>query len=591
MLNEERSMMTPHKPLIPVSSGSSLIFKTGSQRSERPYFINKVAPCRKACPIGIDIPAAFHLASKDKIDDALRSYLMENPLPGVCGRVCYHPCEVDCNRAKFDEAISIRGFERFLADNGRVELSNNVTAITKGGRIAVVGSGPAGLSAAYHLARQGYACTIYEEKPELGGMLRYGIPSYRLPRSVLKKEIERILSLGIHTQTGMRVGRDLSWNELDSFDAIFLSMGLQSGKNLFQGEECGKRLLTGLQFLQNPTSWSMEDPKQGVLIIGGGNVAIDVGRTLLRLRGGQGQHITIVCPESKDRMPAIPEEIEEAVEEGLNIVNGWAPHEIHGKEGDLNALDLRRAEVTLDPDTGSVKINLIGQEIRTEHPDRIIVAIGQELGLLDLPKGIETAAGIISTDKFQRTSVPKIFAGGDAAGGKTFVAQAIASGKMGALSIHCFLEGKNVETEFQAHQIANSQAFSFQHLMDHPENGRVDLERVVSFDQINTLFFTKGPRIKPNEKKPQIRIKSFEEIRHGFDRKSVEHEIERCFMCGTCIDCESCLDFCPDISILKDARSATYDFNADYCKGCGVCSVACPRNIIEMVRDMTCETS
>lgn len=591
MLSEERAIIKQHKPLIPVSSGSSLVFKTGNQRSERPYFINKVAPCSQACPIGIDIPTAFHLASKGKFDDALRSYLMENPLPGVCGRVCYHPCEVDCNRANFDGAINIRSFERFLADSGRVERRKYVSANPKDGRIAVVGSGPAGLSAAYHLARQGYACTIFEEKPELGGMLRYGIPPYRLPRSVLNKEIERILSLGIHTQTGTSVGRDLNWSDLDSFDAIFISVGLQSGKNLVQAEEHSEHIVIGLQFLENPASWSMENPRQRVLIIGGGNVAIDVGRTLLRLRGGEGHHITIVCPESKDQMPAIPEEVKEAIEEGLAIVNGWAPHEIHGKEGDLNSLDLRRAEVKLDPDTGSVKINLVGQELRTERTDKIIVAIGQELGMHDFPKGIETAGGIISTDQFQRTSASRIFAGGDVVGGKAFVAQAIASGKKGALSIHCFLEGRDVETEFQAHQITNSQAFSFQHLIEHPENSLVDLKRGVSFDQINTLFFSKSPRINPDERKPETRTKSFEEIRHGLNTESMEQEIERCFRCGTCIDCENCLDFCPDISILKDAKSGTYDFDADYCKGCGVCSVACPRNIIEMVRDMTCETS
>jgi Pyruvate/2-oxoacid:ferredoxin oxidoreductase delta subunit len=272
-------------------------------------------------------------------------------------------------------------------------------------------------------------------------------------------------------------------------------------------------------------------------------------------------------------------------------VNGWAPHEIHGKKGDLNSVDLRRAEVKLDPETGSIKINLVGQEIRTEHADIIIGAIGQGLRMHDLPKGVATAGGIISTDQFQRTSASRVFAGGDAVGGKAFVAHAIASGKMGALSIHCFLEGRDVETEFQAHQIVNSQAFSFHHLIEHPENGLVDLNRGVSFDQINTLFFSKSPRINPDERRPEKRIKSFEEIREGLDTEYMEQEIERCFRCGTCIDCENCLDFCPDISILKDAKSGVYDFDPDYCKGCGVCSVACPRNIIEMVRDMTCETS
>ena len=266
-VNEERSKVKQHKPLIPVSSENSLRFKTGSQRSERPCFISKAAPCRQACPIGIDIPAALHLASEGKIDDALRTYLMKNPLPGVCGRVCYHPCEADCNRSNFDEPINIRSFERFLADNGSVEIQKDVSENAKNRRIAIVGSGPAGLSAAYHLARQGYLCTIFEEKPQLGGMLRYVIPSYRLPKSVLNREIERVLSLGIHTQTGTSVGRDLSWSNLDSFDAIFLSVGLQSGKNLPQTQEYEKDVVTGLQFLESPPAWTLENSVQRVLTV------------------------------------------------------------------------------------------------------------------------------------------------------------------------------------------------------------------------------------------------------------------------------------------------------------------------------------
>ncbi len=215
--------------------------------------------------------------------------------------------------------------------------------------------------------------------------------------------------------------------------------------------------------------------------------------------------------------------------------------------------------------------------------DRIIVAIGQGIKSDNLPEGIEIRQGKIVTDRFGRTSLPKVFAGGDAIGGKAFVADAIASGKMGGLSISCFIEGRDVETAFQTRRIGNSQTFSFQHFIESPEKNSVDLKSVVSFDQINTLFFSKGARNNPDELEPETRKKSFEEVICGLDSARMDEEISRCFKCGTCIDCEICLDFCPDISIVKDAKLGIYSFDTDYCKGCGVCSVACPRNVIEMV--------
>ena len=585
MLNHYRPVLKINDPFVPISSETSLIFKTGGQRSERPFFINKVAPCRHACPIGIDISAAFYKASQGDIDGALHTYLQDNPLPGVCGRVCYHPCEMECNRRHFDESINIRSMERFLSDQGHADITKYIPIHSKKENIAVIGSGPAGLGAAYHLARLGYRVTIFEEKSELGGMLRYGIPSYRLPKSILEREIEKILTLGIQAKVETAAGKDVSWKDLESFDAVFISIGLQSGKTFFESDETDD-ILTGLDFLNDPQKWASKDPQQKTVIIGGGNVAIDVARTLLRLRRGKEDTITVVCPESRDQMPALSEEVKEALEEGIDIVNGWAPNKLHKEDSRPFSLDFHRATVQRDEESGAVEIIPVGSDIQRHRVDKIIVAIGQCLKSNNLPPGIEIRQARIVTDRFGKTALSKFFSGGDAISGKAYVANALASGKMGAFAISCFLEGKDIEKEFLRHRIGDSQNCSFPHFIEGVKNDTINLKKVVSFDHINTLFFSKSPRNNPDKLEPETRKKTFEEVTRSLTKADFEAEIARCFHCGTCIDCEICLDFCPDISIIKDTKLGIYSFNSDYCKGCGVCSVACPRNVIEMVREI-----
>ena len=568
---------------MPISSTSAPVFRTGSQRSERPVFIDKTAPCRHACPIGIDIPTAFHLASQGDFDGALRIYLHDNPLPGVCGRVCYHPCEVECNRGSFDESINIRSFERFLADHGRADITKDVPLHSRKETVAVIGSGPAGLSAAYHLARLGYRVTILEARSELGGMLRYGIPAYRLPRSILDREIDRIRSLGVEMQVETSVGGELSWSELETFHAIFISVGMQSGKVLFETDGVEEHVTTGLDFLADPHQWALEDGGLKTLILGGGNVAMDVARTLLRLRQGNGEHIMVICPESRDQMPALPEEVTEAEEEGITILNGWAPQRLHQEQGRLKSLVFFRAKVTIDKETGEIAITRAGRETQDLMVDKIIVSIGQEMRSNQLPSGIQTERGLIVADQFGRTALPNVFAGGDVIGGKAFVADAIASGKMGALAVSSFLEGGEVEATFRAHRIGQNRTFCFQRLITGDEGDSADLTRLVTFDQINTLFFHMHPRNNPERLEVERRSKTFDEVTAGVEAASMEEEIARCFQCGRCTDCENCLDFCPDLSIIKDAKEGIYRFDSDFCKGCGVCSVACPRGVVEMV--------
>ena len=419
--------------------------------------------------------------------------------------------------------------------------------------------------------------------------MRYGIPPYRLPTEVLDRDIRRVLSLGIEVQLGVKIGKDLEWSALDSFDAVFLSFGLQSGRPLPAAKDSKKMISTGLEFLSDPQKWGRREKTENVLIIGGGNVAIDVARTLLRIRRGRGEKIILVCPETRGQMVALPEEIEEALEEGITIVNGWAPYTFERKGKGRLSVDFFKARVTKDEISGALRIVRSGKENQTLHADKVIVAIGQAWEPVPLPRGIEIKVGRLVTDSFGRTLLPKVFAGGDVAGGRAFVADAIASGKMGAFAIARALEGKDVDREFRDHQIGNGPAFSFHDVMVPPEKNFVDLKKVVSFEELNTLFFNKSPRRHPKTLAPGTRKKGFDEVTRGLTPSMVEGEVSRCFKCGTCIDCEYCMDFCPDLSVLRNEKSGVYGFDQDYCKGCGVCFVACPRHVIEMVGEMVGE--
>ena len=284
-------------------------------------------------------------------------------------------------------------------------------------------------------------------------------------------------------------------------------------------------------------------------------------------------------------MPALAEEIREALEEGITILNGWAPQQLHRKNGKRLAVEFFRAEAERDEASGAVKITPVGIETQKHFADRIIVAIGQTPRPFQLSEEVSIKEDRVATDRFGRTPHPKIFVGGDVTGGKAFVADAIASGKMGALAISCLLEGKGIEAEFRCHQFGDRPSFSFRHFIGPDERNWVDFKKVVSFDQINTLFFYQSARNNSDRLEAVERIRTFQEVNGGLTPERVEDEISRCFRCGICIDCENCLDFCPDVSILKDIELKLYGFDEDHCKGCGICSVACPRNVVEMVSE------
>jgi NADPH-dependent glutamate synthase beta subunit-like oxidoreductase len=571
--------------IAPLSRESTEIFLTGHWSSKKPIYVDKTSPCRQACPIGIDISRAFYEASEGDYHEALRIYRQDNPLPGICGRVCYHPCEGDCNRKEFDEAVNIRGFERFLSDRGRVNLEREAPSRLRREKIAVIGSGPAGLSASYHLARLGYSVTIYEALPEPGGMLRYGIPEYRLPKEVLRKEIGYIQQLGVEIRTGVRVGKDASLADIKrDVHAVFIAAGAHGGMRLgIAGEEL-PGVMEGIRFLRSINLGEKGKTGQRVAVIGGGNTAIDCARTARRIGG---REVRIIYRRSKAEMPALAEDVASVEKEGIRIDFLAAPKGLILDKGRLSGIECARMELGSPDGSGRLQpIPIKGSDFIVPA-DTVITAVGQvpevefvrELGLSLSQRGM-----IEISPENTMTPVEGVFAGGDCAGGKAFVADAIASGKLGAFAISCFLEGKDMKREFQNHRIGTRPSFSFQHFMD-PEKDPVDLKGVVPFDQINTLCFPHHARNNnPDPLEPDESIKTFKEVASGLAPARMEDEISRCFKCGTCTQCDLCFLLCPDISIMKDDASG-YRVKEDYCKGCSICASTCPRHVIEMRGD------
>lgn len=570
------------EPIAPFSQGSTEIFLTGHWSSRKPVYTEKTSPCRPACPIGNDIARAFAYASKGDYDQALTIYRQDNPLPGVCGRVCYHPCELNCNRKEFDEAVNIRGFERFLADNAQVDIKAETPRRFRKERIAVIGSGPAGLSASYHLARLGYSVTIYEALPEPGGMLMYGIPEYRLPKAVVRKEIGYIRQLGVEIKTGIRVGRDVSLADIrKEFQAVFIAAGAQGGVRLGVAGDEMPGVLEGIGFLRDVNLGKKVKIGRKVVVIGGGNTAIDCARTARRVGG---KEITIIYRRSRAEMPALVEDVESLAKEGIKIELLAAPTRVVSQDGRLTGVEcLRMALGAPDASGRPQPVPVPGTEFIVAG-DTVIAAVGQvpevqfakDLGISVSKKGIieispETAA----------TNIEGVFAGGDGAGVNAFVADAVASGKVGALAVFCFLEGKDINQEFRDHQIGGRAPFSFQHVIA-PGNYTIDLEKVVPYDKINTLCFSHAARNNnPEQPLAKKSSKNFHEVTGGIDLARMQAEINRCFKCGTCTHCDLCFLLCPDISIVKNGPDG-YTVREDYCKGCSVCASSCPRNVLEI---------
>ncbi len=561
-------------PTISISFGNMDWNKTGAWRSQRPFYEDKTPPCSAACPLGNDIVAFIRKIAEGDLEGSWNLIKEENPFPGVCGRVCFHPCEAKCNRGKYDEPIAVHALERFVADfaSNLSERAEKVPGARKG-KIAIVGSGPAGWSCAYHLARLQYDVTVFESSSLTGGMLRMGIPSYRLPRGVLDQEISRIVALGVEIRTGNAFGEDLSLDGLRDYQAIFIATGAHRSRSLHIPGEKGKSVLSGIGLLRKINLAKNGKLGNKIAIIGGGNTAVDVARSVIRM----GKKATILYRRSKEEMPAFEDEIAEAMEEGVKMRYLVNPIRIQQK-GSLKRLECLRMELGEKDETGRRRPVPIPDSNFFIEADSAIIAAGEEIEVSFLPKGMERKEGIVLTTRDGSTGIKGIFAGGDLTSNQRTVAHAIGSGKKAALAIDCYLKGKDSEEAIREILIGGGPSLSiFRYL--HPEE-RSRSPHVVTFEELNTDYFEPSGKQKESKSLAKKRIKGFEEVTSTLTEGSALREAERCFSCGTCNECENCYVFCPDASVIKTGEMFSRQVDYDFCKGCGICLSECPRGAI-----------
>lgn len=563
-------------PMISVSLGHMDWNKTGAWRAQRPFYEDKTSPCSAACPVGNDIVAFIQKTTEGDFGGAWNLIREENPFPGVCGRICFHPCESKCNRRDYDEPIAIHALERFVSDfASNLDRKTKKTLGARKGKIAVIGSGPAGMSCAYHLAKLDYDVTVFESFSLAGGILRTGIPSYRLPKDVLDREISNIAELGVEIRTGMPFGENLSLEDLTAYQAIFIATGAHRSRELHIRGGKGREVFSGLDLLKKINLGRKVTLGDKIAIVGGGNTAIDVARSVVRL----GKKATILYRRSKEEMPAFGEEMMEALEEGVKIRYLVNPIRIQRKDS-LHRLECLRIELGEKDESGRRKpVPIPGSNFFFEA-DNVIIAAGEEVEFSFLPKGLEKREGIVLTQRDGNTGVRGIFAGGDLTSNQRTVAHAIGSGKKVALAIDCYLNGKDSEEALRQILTGEGPSISmFRYL--HPQE-RLMNPHVVTFDELNTDYFEPSRRQRETKGPIKKRIKGFEEVTSGFTEGIAMDEAERCFSCGTCVGCENCYVFCPDASIIKIGEVLSRQVDYDFCKGCGICFSECPRGVISL---------
>ena len=564
-------------PEIVWSEASMRWNHTGSWRYLKPRYLDKVPPCNQGCPAGNDVETFIRLAQEKKYVEAWRVLKQENPFPKVCGRVCYHPCETACNRADFDHATSINALERFVGDQAPADESISAVREATGKKIAIIGSGPSGMTAAYHLARLGHSVTVFEELEKPGGLLRYGIPEYRLPKDVLDSEIKDIETLGVEFKCNCRVGKDITWDEIKKFDSVFVATGVHHSRNLGIEYEDAEGVISGLALLKSVARNEEVELGEKTVIIGGGNSAIDAARCALR----KGSEVTIFYHRSRVEMPAYEEEVSEAEKEGVKLKILCQPDKIISLNGRVTAIVMRKTRLGAPDDSGRRRPEPIPDSEFSVQADTIITAIGESAKLDFLPEEVQIERGRIAIDAFGLSKHPGVFAGGDCALPVHNVAHAIGSGKAAAVAIDSYLAGKKVESLKERIIIGNTGAVSMNRYLEkgeaHAKNGGVKL--VVPYEEINSNYFETSERSKMPKLNITERLSGFEEVHKGLSEQSALHDAQRCFHCGVCTMCDNCYVYCPDVSIEhKGENEWGYNISYDFCKGCGICVYECPRS-------------
>lgn len=521
-------------------------------------------PCKAACPILTDAREYIQLIAERRYKEAFVSIRKLNPLPRVCGRICTHPCEAACKRGQVDEPIAIAALKRFAADgSGKGEYKAQSNEST-GHKVAVIGSGPAGLAAAHDLALLGHHVTIFEALPVLGGMLRVGVPEYRLPKDVVDEEIQAVLDLGIEVKTGVRIGEETKLADLfeQGYQAIFIGIGAHKDRKLgIPGADEFEGVVSAVSFLRDVNE--QRNPKVGknVAVIGGGNTAVDSSRSLLRM-GAETVHM--VYRRSKDEMPAAREEIEEAVHEGVQVAYLTSPLKILGEDGKVSGLKCIKNELG-EPDASGRRSpeSVPGSEF-TLDVDMVIAAIGQapeSFLLADELKVAERGNRIAVEDHNTLvTTLAGVFAGGDAVTGPATAIKAIAAGKRAAISIDHYLRGEDL-----------------------PE---VEPLKEVEVEKLPTRIIEKTrPMVRSREQILSVdsRLAGFDEVASGLREDQAVQEAQRCLHCNLgayldqeqCIRCGACVEVCP-LEIPSRGEDGKVDIDIFECQACGTCAAECP---------------
>ena len=535
-----------HPFAITLDSGSSLANQTGSWRTSRPIYVDRLPPCNHACPAGENIQSWLFRAESGDYENAWRALTEDNPLPAVMGRVCYHPCENACNRAQLDSAVGINSVERFLGDEAIKRGWRFAPPVAESGkRVLVVGAGPSGLSAAYHLRRLGHAVEIYEAGPIAGGMMRFGIPKYRLPRDVLDAEVARILDLGVVLRLNMKVTNVVEAMIMRGFDAAFLAVGAHIAKRAYIPAGEAAKILDAVQVLRSMEGEDKPLLGRRVVVYGGGNTAIDVARTAKRLGATDA---IIVYRRTRDRMPAHDFEVEEALEEG--VMMKWLSTIKRMDEGIITVEKMVLDDKGFPRPTG---------EFETLEADSLVLALGQDvdLSLLHGVSGLEIKDGVVQVGPNMMTGYPGIFAGGDMVPAERTVTVAVGHGKKAARHIDAWLRGSSYAAP-EKHELA-------------------------TFDKLNSWYYADAPKTVRPMLEMARRRSTFEEVTLGLDETNALYEARRCLSCGNCFECDNCYGVCPDNAVIKLGDGQRFRFNYDYCKGCGVCAQECPCGAIAMV--------
>ncbi len=529
---------------ITLDVGSSLANLTGSWRTAKPVYLDRLPPCNQACPAGENIQAWLYQAEEGNYRAAWEEIMRNNPLPAVMGRVCYHPCENACNRGDLDESVGIHAVERFLGDKANREgWTVTINAKASGKKVLVVGSGPAGLSAAYHLACLGHQVSIFEASALTGGMMRYGIPKYRLPREALDSDIQRIVDLGVDLQVNRRVDDLAAEMKAGGFDAAFVAVGAHLPRTLEVKAKGTTHIVEAVHYLRSLEDATPMQLGQKVVVYGGGNTAMDVARSAIR----KGHEVTVVVRGKREKMAAHEFEIHEALEEGVALKTQRVVRQL-----DVNTLLLE----AMMPDARGQLVP--SGETEMLACDTLVLAVGQlvELEMIAKLPGVAISDGVVETGADMSVGVPGVFAGGDMVPSQRTVTTGIGHGKKAARNIDSFLRGDTYQAP-EKHEVA-------------------------SFERLNTWYYTDAPKTDQPMLELVRRQSGFEEVLGDLTEANALFEARRCLSCGNCFECDTCYGVCPDNAVIKLGYGNRYEFKYDYCKGCGLCVAECPCGAIRM---------